>query len=243
MEAVVDWSKKFGRIAATACFLQVLSTAPANAITINAEQYNEVLAVDVGIALGVWSTMGKFMTGILLAPTVSFAPITGVPVADPSLAGQTFNSLTAMGNFDPIQQLSAGDFHTTLLSSGIELNNPSGTSLLTTALSSPGSFNISFSGDTAGNLQPTALGGSGLFNVTGGTLASLAIFQNGPLYVTFESTGPFWNIGNGNDIYANTSRFRFYARSGSHEEVPEPATALLIGAGLVSAKMRRRRKH
>ena len=200
-----------------------------------------MLAVDVGIALGFWVNMGKFQSGFMLAPTPSFAPIDRVTASDPSLAGQPFFSLTTMGSIDPIENIQPGNFDQALLTQTISLNDEPGNLLLSAALTAPGEFNVSFTTDSNGAILPLNFGGHGFFDVTGGSLAGLGIFQNGPLYTEFSTNGPFSVISNGADIYANTSTFKFYASSGPHQEVPEPATVMLMGAGLVSAGLRRRK--
>ncbi len=208
----------------------VFFTNSAWAITIEGNQYDLFATVNTSSDSGqfaYWRSMQKFMTFVRGSSGNTPIPVNVIELAD-DFAGSTVAKINAMGTS------TSASFDSTVASGFVTLIDAAGATLLQANFLRGGVIDSTTVGGVAGQLNI-----SGLYSVAGGTLSGSPSFLN-PIYVEFLFD-KVTDLSSG-DIWTNTGSIKFYRTSDGpgETEVPEPASALLLGTSLMLLRKRRK---
>lgn len=225
----VGWEKKMKLALGVILSLGLLYCEKAAAITIDGTNYELFASVDTSNTngqLAYWRG-SKYMTFIRGSSVNTPIDVTNVTL-DPDLQNYNVAKISAMGT-----STSAG-FDSTINTGNVSLLDATGQTLLTATFLKSGTIDSTTVGGTAGQLNI-----SGVYTVTGG-LFKTGGFALNQIYVEllFDNVT---DLSSG-DIWTNRGTAKFYRAGETNNEVPEPATMLLLGSSLAGLKLRKRSK-
>lgn len=212
------------------CMGIIIAPITAAAITINGEQYLKVLGVETAGNFGYWTQNNKFFTfDSAVGPQTRDTEIkvSDVTAVAPKLSQFEVDSIYAMG------LSSSAEWNTDIASGTIRLSDTTGANLLTARVGDIGRLRSITAPGIAGQA-----GFHGLFEVVSGVFLNRNLISES-IYLSFAFDNVI-HLDN-RDIAARHGLLTIYSRAGEEPprgEVPEPASAVLLAAGLLALRNR-----